>query len=212
MTSTTSIRNEIVLVRHGETEWSRSGQHTGRTDLPLTENGRLQADQLGSMLRGRDFILAMSSPLVRAVETSKRSGIKTSVEISNDLLEWDYGVYEGLTTAEIQRTVPGWSVWTHSIIGGESVEAVGVRADLVIDRALAAPGDTVLFAHGHLLRILAARWLGLPARDGSLFALDTATVSTLGFEHENRVMDHWNETCDERSRRRARITSATDQA
>jgi broad specificity phosphatase PhoE len=212
MTSTTSTRNEIVLVRHGETEWSRSGQHTGRTDLPLTENGRLQAAQLGKMLRGRDFVLAMSSPLARAVETSQRSGINTHVEISKDLLEWDYGIYEGLTTAEIQRSIPGWSVWTHSIIGGESAETVGARADLVIDRALAAPGDTVLFSHGHLLRILAARWLSLPARDGSLFALDTATVSTLGFERENRVIDHWNKSCDERSRRRARITSATDQA
>ncbi len=206
MTLMTSTRKKIVLVRHGETEWSRSGRHTGRTDIALTENGRLQADQLGGMLQGRNFILAMSSPLVRAVETSERSGIKTSVEMSNDLLEWDYGIYEGITTAEIQRTIPEWSVWTHSIIGGESVEAVGARADQVIDRALAAPGDTAIFAHGHLLRILAARWLGLAARDGSLFALDTATVSILGFERKNRVIESWNQTCTSSNPHRSTLT------
>ncbi len=190
-----SETHELVLVRHGETEWSRSGRHTGRTDVPLTETGRRQADQLAGMLEGRSFALAMTSPLVRARETYERARLTTIAEVTPDLLEWDYGTYEGVSTPDTRKQIPGWSVWTHPIIGGETVHSVGVRSDTIIARALAAPGDTVLFAHGHLLRVLAARWLGLPAKAGRHFALDTATVSTLGFERENRVIQRWNERC-----------------
>ncbi len=186
---------EIVLVRHGETEWSRSGRHTGRTDIPLTQIGRRQADQLAEMLEGKPFALAMSSPLIRARETYERADLAITAEITDDLLEWDYGTYEGVSTPDTRKKIPDWSVWTHPIIGGETVESVGDRADNAIDRALRAPGDTVLFAHGHLLRILAARWLGLPADAGRNLALNTATISTLGFERENRVIRRWNEGC-----------------
>lgn len=186
---------EVVLVRHGETEWSRSGRHTGRTDIPLTELGRRQADQLAGMLEGKTFALAMTSPLVRASETCERACLATTAEVTTDLLEWDYGTYEGVSTPSTRKQIPGWSVWTHPIIGGETVQSVGDRADAVIARAVDAAGDTVLFAHGHLLRVLAARWLGLPADAGRHLALNTATVSTLGFERENRVLRHWNEGC-----------------
>jgi probable phosphoglycerate mutase len=186
---------DVVLVRHGETEWSRTGRHTGRTDIALTELGRRQADQLAGMLAGRTFELAMSSPLIRARETYERAGISTDAEINSDLLEWDYGVYEGVSTPETQLEIPDWSVWTHPIIGGEAVDAVGDRADSVIGRVLHASGDVVLFAHGHFLRILAARWLGLPAEAGRHLALNTATVSTLGFERESHVIRRWNEGC-----------------
>lgn len=186
---------EIVLVRHGETEWSRSGLHTGRTDIALTELGRRQADQLAAKLEGRAFVLAMTSPLQRARETCERADLGCSAELSDDLLEWDYGDYEGRSTAQARVECPGWSVWTHPIDGGESVEAVGRRADAVIERASGVDGDVVLFAHGHFLRILAARWIGLSADGGSHLRLDTATVSTLGFEREHRVIRHWNEGC-----------------
>ena len=186
---------DVVLVRHGETEWSRTGRHTGRTDIALTELGRRQADQLAGMLAGRTFELAMSSPLIRARETYERAGISTDAEINSDLLEWDYGVYEGVSTRETQLEIPDWSVWTHPIIGGEAVDAVGDRADSVIGRVAEANGDVVLFAHGHFLRILAARWLGLPAEAGRHLALNTATVSTLGFERESHVIRRWNEGC-----------------
>lgn len=190
-----ACNNEIVLVRHGETDWSRSGRHTGRTDIPLTEIGRLQADQLAVMLQERSFGLIMSSPLVRARETYERSLLDGHAQFSDDLLEWDYGDYEGVSTQDTRQQIPDWSVWTHPIIGGEAVESVGGRADDVIDLALQEEGDTVLFAHGHLLRILAARWLALPAAAGRHLALNTATISTLGFERENRVIRHWNEGC-----------------
>lgn len=190
-----SSAHEVVLVRHGETEWSRSGRHTGRTDIPLTETGRRQADQLADMLEGRSFALVMTSPLVRARETYERAGLTSTAEITRDLLEWDYGRYEGVSTSETRQQIPKWSVWTHPIIGGETVQSVGDRADTVIARALGAAGDTILFAHGHLLRVLAARWLGLPAEAGRHLALNTATVSTLGFERENRVLRRWNEGC-----------------
>lgn len=187
--------NEVVLVRHGETDWSRTGKHTGRTDIALTETGRLQADQLATMLQDRTFTLVMSSPLRRATETYQRSGLPEPVEISDDLLEWDYGDYEGTTTAETRREIPDWSVWTHPITGGETSEMVGQRADTVIEGVLATSGDAALFAHGHFLRILATRWLGLPADSGRFLALNTATISVLGFERENRVIRHWNEGC-----------------
>jgi len=190
-----SAGKEIVLVRHGETEWSRSGLHTGRTDIALTELGRRQADQLAAKLAGRTFELAMTSPLQRALETCERADLGVRAELSDDLLEWDYGVYEGRSTAQARVECPGWSVWTHPIVGGEPVEEVGRRADSVIERATGVDGGVVLFAHGHFLRILAARWIGLPADAGSRLTLDTATVSTLGFEREHRVIRHWNEGC-----------------
>jgi len=186
---------EVVLVRHGETEWSRTGRHTGRTDVALTELGRRQADQLAGMLEGRAFELVMSSPLVRARETYERAGIAAAAEITSDLLEWDYGTYEGVSTPETRLEIPVWSVWTHPIVDGETVEAVGDRADSVIGRVVHTTGDVVLFAHGHFLRILAVRWLGLPADAGRHLALNTATISTLGYEREHRVIRRWNEGC-----------------
>jgi len=187
--------NELVLVRHGETEWSSTGRHTGRTDIALTEDGRDQADQIAAKLGGRKFAVVLTSPLQRARETCERARLSTAAEIDDDLQEWDYGEYEGLTTAEVRRTLPGWSVWTHPMIGGEPVDEVGRRADHVIERALDADTDVCLFAHGHFLRILAARWMGLPADGGRLLALDTATVSALGFERETHVIRTWNESC-----------------
>ncbi len=188
-------QQQVVLVRHGETEWSRSGQHTGRTDVPLTEVGRGQADRVAAALGGRSFALALASPMGRARETCERAGLGDLAEITADLREWDYGAYEGRTTADIRKEVPEWSVWTHPITGGESSEQVGARADSVIDRVVNADGDVVLFAHGHVLRILSARWLGLEASAGRLLGLDTATISTLGFERENRVIRRWNDDC-----------------
>lgn len=186
---------EILLIRHGEIEWSRTGRHTGRTDVPLTERGRRQADRLAQMVQERDFALVMSSPPQRALETHERSRIDSDVEISEDLLEWDYGIYEGVSTAAIREDIPGWSVWTHPVIDGETVEEVGRRTDAAIDRLLGSGGNAAVFAHGHVLRILAARWLRLPADVGRHLALDTATVSVLGFERENRVIRRWNEGC-----------------
>ena len=186
---------DIVLIRHGQTEWSVEGRHTGRSDIPLTELGRRQADALGVMLAGGAFAVVLASPLARAWETAERAGYTSGTVAAIDLLEWDYGVFEGRSTADIRADIPGWSVWTHEMTGGEAVERVGDRADAVISHAAAADGPVALFAHGHILRILAARWVGLPAAMGAAFRLDPATVSTLGWERENRVIRHWNEAC-----------------
>jgi len=183
---------EIWLVRHGETEWSRSGQHTSRTDLLLTADGERQAEGLRRMLAGHEFALVLSSPMKRAIETSRLVGL--TPQISEDLREWDYGDYEGLTTAEIQKRVPGWTVWTGPAPNGETVEHVAARAEQVISRAQAAGGDVALFGHGHLLRVLAARWIGLEPSGGRLLALSTASLSVLGHERETRVIRLWNET------------------
>ncbi len=192
------IRGEIWLVRHGETEWSRSGQHTSRTDLPLTPEGERQAAGLKRMLAGRSFSLVLSSPLKRAIETCRLVGLTPEIplETTDDLREWDYGDYEGLTTAEIQKRVPGWTLFTGAVPNGETGEQVAARADRVIARALAASasGDVALFGHGHLSRVLAARWIGLDASGGRLLALSTASVSVLGYEHETRVIRLWNQT------------------
>jgi broad specificity phosphatase PhoE len=185
-------RGEIWLVRHGETEWSRSGQHTSRTDLPLTSEGERQAESLKRMLDAHSFALILSSPMKRAVETCRLVGL--APELSDDLCEWDYGDYEGLTTAEIQKSAPGWTIFTGAVPNGETVEQVGMRADRVISRALAAGGDVALFGHGHLLRILSARWIGLEPSAGRLLALSTASLSVLGYEHETRVVRLWNRT------------------
>ena len=184
--------SEIWLVRHGETEWSLSGQHTSRTDLPLTPNGELQAEHLKRMLTGHSFALILSSPMKRAIETCRLVGLIP--QLADDLREWDYGDYEGLTTAEIQKTTPGWTIWTGTPPHGETAEQVGTRTDRVIARALSAGGDVALFGHGHLLRVLAARWLGLEPTGGKLLALSTASLSVLGYEHGARVIRLWNQT------------------
>ena len=184
---------EIWLIRHGETEWSRTGRHTGRTDVPLTPLGERQAAALARPLGGRPFALVLTSPLGRARETCRLTGYAEIAEPTEDLREWDYGDYEGRTTAEIRAEVPGWSIWTGDVPRGESVEQVGIRARRVIARAGAAAGDVALFAHGHVLRILTACWLGLPPANGRLFALGTAAVSVLGCERESRVISVWNQ-------------------
>ncbi|MHB8471929.1 MAG: histidine phosphatase family protein [Gammaproteobacteria bacterium] len=183
----------IWLVRHGETAWSLSGQHTGRTDIPLTATGRCQAETLGRYFAGRSFALVLTSPLGRAVETCRLAGYDAVAQRNDDLLEWDYGIYEGKTTAAIRQQQPDWSIWNSSIVDGESVAQVGERARRVIRLAESAKGDTLLFAHAHLLRILGACWIGRPPSDGRLLKLDTASISVLGWEHENHVIDVWNQ-------------------
>ena len=185
---------QLWLIRHGETEWSRSGAHTGRTDLPLTEVGREKAVALGSHLGGRAFSLVLTSPLQRARETCRLAGYGEAAQIDANLCEWDYGSYEGRTTPEIRREVPDWNLWTMGVPGGETMDQVAARAQAVIDRASSPGGDVALFAHGHILRVLAARWLGLPPAAGRLFALDTASLSILGYERSARVITRWNET------------------
>ncbi len=189
----------IVLVRHGETEWSRSGQHTGRTDLPLTEKGRADAAKLSPHLSARHFGLVLISPLSRAQETARLAGL--SGEDDANLLEWDYGSYEGRRTADIRVDIgdPTWTIWRDPIPAGETPgeqpEDVAARARLVIQRCLpvlAQDQDVALVAHGHLLRMLTATWLDLPAVDGRLFALDAGALSSLGFEHEQHVIRSWN--------------------
>jgi broad specificity phosphatase PhoE len=188
------MSGELWLIRHGETEWSRSGAHTGRTDLPLTVEGREKAAALARVLAGRRFALVLTSPLARAAETCRLAGYGDEAEVESHLREWDYGDYEGRTTAEIQKDAPGWSLWMNGVPNGETIEHVAARAELVIARALEAEGDVALFAHGHILRILTACWLGLPPNAGKLFALGTATVSTLGYERTTRVITRWNLT------------------
>ena len=189
-------RPKLWVVRHGETEWARLGRHTGRTDIPLTRRGREQAVAVGKRLSGHPFALVLSSPLARALDTARRAGFADRIETTDDLLEWDYGADEGRTTTEIQLDRPGWTIWGDGPLRGEAVEHVGKRVDRVIQRARAADGDALVFAHGHVLRILAARWLGAPANDGRLYALSTATVSVLGWERDQAVLERWNDTAD----------------
>jgi broad specificity phosphatase PhoE len=184
--------SEIWLIRHGETEWSLSGQHTGRTDLPLTAAGQQHAEEIGRYLAGRPFALVLTSPLQRARETCRLAGYGGVAQIDADLCEWDYGAYEGRTSAQIQESVPDWTIWTSPVPQGETIQQVAARARRAIARAAAAGGDVALFAHGHLLRILTACWLGLPPDAGRLFALGTASVSVLGYERETRVIARWN--------------------
>lgn len=184
----------VVLVRHGETEWSASGKHTSYTDVPLTESGRRDAERIGARLAGRRFALVLASPRERARETAALAGFGGAVEVDENLVEVDYGEYEGRTTPEIRTERPGWSVWTDDSPGGETVDQVGERADRVIERVLAVDGDVAVFAHGHLLRILAARWIELPAVYGGNLLLHTGSVSELGFERERRAIVLWNDT------------------
>ena len=183
---------EIVLARHGETEWSRDGRHTGRTDIPLTDNGRRQARALGEALTEWSFERVLSSPLERALDTCRLAGLGDAVETSDDLLEWDYGEYEGIATPEIRQSRPGWYLWRDGCPGGEQPQDVGRRADRVIAAIAGCEGGVALFAHGHVLRVIAARWLGLGAESGALLALGTATISVLGYERETRVVRRWN--------------------
>lgn len=186
---------EIVLVRHGETDWSRAGRHTGRTDIPLTETGRREAGMVTARLRGAQFTKVLSSPLQRAFETCRLAGFADGAQLRDDLMEWDYGAYEGRTTADVRIERPGWSIWIEGAPGGETPHDVGDRADRVIAELRTERGDVLVFAHGHILRVLAARWLGLAANDGRLFALGTTTLSVLGYERENPVILRWNEDC-----------------
>ncbi len=182
----------MVLVRHGDTEWSRCGRHTGRTDVPLVPEGREQARRLAGLLAPWSFALVLSSPLSRALETAALAGYPDP-EIIDELSEWDYGEYEGRTSAEICRERPGWTLWSEGVPGGETASAVGARADRVIERAQAVEGDTLCFAHGHVLRVLAARWVGLPPIGGRFLALGTASLSVLGWERGARVLALWNQ-------------------
>ena len=189
------MSGEVVLVRHGETEWSRSGRHTGRSDLPLTEHGEAQARRIQGALAGEQFVLALTSPLVRARRTAALAGL-AGAEVDDDLAEWDYGAYEGRTTVEIsaQRGRP-WTVFADGVPGGETLEQVGVRVDRVLDRirpVVGGGGSVAVVGHGHCLRVLAARWLGLPAAGGALLKLDAASVSRLGTEHDVPVLALWN--------------------
>jgi probable phosphoglycerate mutase len=181
---------EVWLVRHAETEWSRDGRHTGRADVPLTDAGREQARELRGRLEGHAFALVLGSPLSRAVETARLAGLEP--QLREDLVEFDYGEYEGITTEQIREQRPGWDLWRDGCPGGESADDVGRRVDGVIDEALRADGDVALVAHGHVLRVVAARWLEQPAAFGGRVRLDTGTVSALGFERETRVILRWN--------------------
>ncbi len=186
----------LVLVRHGMTEWSRTGRHTGRTDLPLEPHGEAQARAVGRYLSGRSFALVLASPLARAAETCRLAGFADVANETPDLVEWDYGAYEGLTTPEIRERRPGWTLWGDGVEDGERAAEVGCRVDRVIERARAEDGDTLCFAHGHLLRVLAARWVGLPPAGGRLFGLDAGSVSELGTERETPVVCQWNVSVD----------------
>ena len=182
---------EVWLVRHGETEWSRDHRHTSTTDLSLTPVGEEAAAALAPRLADVAFDLVLTSPRQRAGRTAELTG-HADAEVDEGLVEWAYGDYEGITTAEIRETVPGWSVWTHPTPGGENAEQVTQRLDRVVERLRSGPERALLFGHGHALRALTARWLGLPVRDGRGFRLDTATVSVLGFEREAPVILRWN--------------------
>jgi broad specificity phosphatase PhoE len=183
---------EIVLIRHGETEWSRDGRHTGSIDIPLTDEGRRQAELVGSWLAGRAFDRVLTSPLSRALETCRLAGFGERAEPREELLEWDYGEYEGLTTPQIRERRPDWYLWRDGCPGGETGADVGRRADRVVGELREADGDAALFAHGHVLRVLTARWLELDPEKGALFALATATLSVLGWERETAVIKVWN--------------------
>jgi len=182
---------ELWLVRHGETEWSRDGKHTSTTDLDLTEKGVEVARALREKLSGTRFDLVLTSPRHRARRTAELAGF-SDYEVDEDLVEWDYGEYEGVTTAEIREKVPGWTVWTHPTPGGETADEVGERLDRVVTRAREDGGRVLAFGHGHAMRALAARWIEQPVAEGRFFKLDTATISTLGYERDFPVVLRWN--------------------
>jgi broad specificity phosphatase PhoE len=188
---------EIVLVRHAETEWSRDGRHTGRSDIPLTDDGRrVAAGALAERLRGRRFELVLVSPSTRARETCELCGLGAGAQVRDELLEWDYGDYEGLTTPEIRLQRPGWLLWRDGCPGGESAADVGARGDRVIAQLGALDGDAAVFSHGHMLRVLGARWIGLAPENGGRLGLSTAATCALGFERETAVIARWNDACN----------------
>lgn len=183
---------EIWLIRHGETEWSLSGQHTGRTDIPLTERGHQQARSLAPILAQQSFDTVLTSPMNRAIDTCREAGLGDHSRVEPDLSEWNYGIYEGRTTSEIRESVPGWTVWNSPMPEGESIEQIQARANGLIERLLAMSGCVALFSHGHFLRVLGGCWMNGSAMTGSHLLLDTATVSVLGFERETRALRRWN--------------------
>jgi probable phosphoglycerate mutase len=187
---------EVWLIRHGETEWSRSGRHTGLTDLPLTDTGRRAARALAPVLAQESFALVLTSPLKRAQETCELAGLGDPAQVEPDLLEWNYGEYEGLTSVEIHERAPAWLLFTDGAPGGECPDDVSRRVDRVITRARAAPGNVAVFAHGHLLRSLAARWLGCPVAAGRHLLLDTGTVNVLSEYREYPAIKRWNAPVD----------------
>ncbi len=183
---------EAVLVRHGETEWSRDGRHTGRTDVPLTDVGRRQAERLEEALDEWSIPRVLTSPLGRALDTCRLAGFGDRAVLSDALLEWDYGDYEGLTTPQIRELRPDWNLWRDGCPSGESAADVGARVDPLVDELKGSEGEVALFAHGHVLRVLAARWVELPPEAGARLWLATATVSVLGFERETATVRRWN--------------------
>jgi probable phosphoglycerate mutase len=185
---------EVWLLRHAETEWSLNGRHTGLTDLPLTDAGRERGRQLAQVVSVRNFDRVLSSPLERARETCRLAGLEAQMALHDGLLEWDYGDYEGLTTAEIRVDRPGWYLWSDGCPGGESPEQVEARVDELLGHTLDADGPVALFAHGHILRALTARWLELPVAAGGRLALSAGAVCVLGYEREVRVLWRWNDT------------------
>jgi probable phosphoglycerate mutase len=190
--------SEVYLVRHGETEWSLSGRHTGVTDLPLTENGRRAAKLLEPLFSTTEFALVLSSPLQRARRTCELAGLGKEMQIDRDLMEWNYGEYEGLTSEQIQHSAPGWMIFVDGCPGGESPEQVGVRVDRLIRRVLAVAGRVALFAHGHLFRVFAARWVGLAPAHGRHLLLDTSTLSILSYYQGIPALKRWNDPIDKR--------------
>jgi len=192
MTDQKDSHQRIVLVRHGQTDWSLSGQHTGRTNIPLNVEGERQAELLGAELAGMNFTEVLTSPLARCVQTCRLAGFADVAELNDDLMEWDYGDFDGLTTEEIRRGRPGWTVWSAGCPGGEAVDQVGHRADMVLEQLRPVKGNCLVFSHGHFLRILAARWIGLEPAVGRLFSLDPASISILGYERSTPVVRLWN--------------------
>jgi len=188
----TESEQKVYVIRHGETEWSINGKHTGVTDIPLTENGRNQVKCLQPVLANEVFALVLTSPLHRAMETCKLSGLGEKAEVEPNLVEWNYGEYEGVTSKEIHKTVPGWLVFNDGAPGGETPEQIGARADRVIQRVRAVQGNVALFAHGHIFRVLVARWLDLPATAGRNFLLDTGTLNILSYYRGYPAVKIWN--------------------
>ena len=195
-----AVQRQLWLLRHGATEWALNGRHTGNTDLPLLPEGEQEARSLAPVLSQHPFAAVFSSPLQRARRTCELSGLGDRMQIMEEILEWNYGDYEGITTPQIHETVPGWTVWTHGCPKGENASDVQERCERAISIALAAPGDgdVALFAHGHILRAITGTWLGLGAAGGHLFKLNTACVSILGWERGNRAVDRWNAPCQGR--------------
>lgn len=194
MNATVTNQPEIWLIRHGETEWSKSGQHTGRTDIPLTDHGREQARTLRPVLAAQTFDLVLRSPMSRARDTCEEAGLIAQAEEEPRLSEWNYGIYEGRKTLDIRAEEPDWSVWTSPIPGGESLQEVQARAESLIERLLGSSGRIALFSHAHFLRVLGACWMADSAALGAHLLLDTASISVLGFDRESRALKQWNVT------------------